>query len=150
LDVLVTLSETEDYQYLTPQDYSYDHTQDEDRMRSVNQYIYQNFADKISIKNIAGIANMTESSFCRYFKSRTLKSFTKFLNEIRISYACRLLNSSAYTVTDVCFQSGFTNLSYFNRQFKLIMKMSPQQYKIWKRDATKSPLKTVHSPDKRS
>ena len=148
LDVLMTLSETEEYQYLTPQDYSFDHTQDEDRMRSVNQYIYQNFAEKISNHDIATIANMTESSFCRYFKSRTLKSFTKFLNETRISYACRLLNSSANTVTDVCFQSGFTNLSYFNRQFKMIMKMSPQQYRIWKRDATKIPVTAIRQDGK--
>ena len=143
LDVLITLSESEGHRYLTSKDYFYDHTQDEDRMRCVNQYVYQNFAEKISIKDIAAIANMTESSFCRYFKTRTLKSFTRFLNEVRISYACRLLNNNAYSITDVCFESGFTNLSYFNRQFKQVMKMSPQQYKIWKRGAIKMTQKAT-------
>lgn len=136
LDVLTILSETEGYQYLTPKDYVYDHTQDEDRMHCVNRYVYQHFPEKISIRDIATIANMTESSFCRYFKTRTLKTFTKFLNEVRISYACKLLNNERYSVTDACFESGFTNLSYFNRQFKTVMKMSPKAYKNWKQNAT--------------
>ena len=136
LDVLTTLSEAEDYRYLTSKDYFYDHTQDEDRMHSVNRYVYQHFSEKISIREISMIANMTESSFCRYFKTRTLKSFTRFLNEIRISYSCKLLNNESYSVTDACFESGFTNLSYFNRQFKSVMKMSPKAYKNWKKNAT--------------
>ncbi len=138
--VLMELSETDDYQFLTPKEYSYDHTQDEARMHSVNQYVYENFAEKISIKQIAGVANMTESSFCRYFKSRTLKTFTRFLNEVRISYACKILNNDGYIITDACFESGFTNLSYFNRQFKTITRMSPRQYRNWKRDATNNIL----------
>jgi AraC-like DNA-binding protein len=142
LDVLTTLSETEDYRYLTSKDYVYDHTQDEDRMHSVNRYVYQHFSEKISIRDIAMIANMTESSFCRYFKTRTLKSFTKFLNEVRISYSCKLLNNDSYSVTDACFESGFTNLSYFNRQFKTVMKMSPRVYKNWKKNATTNTLQS--------
>lgn len=136
LEVLNTLSETKDYRYLTPKDYVYNHSGDENRMQEVNRYVYENFFEKISIKDIAGIANMTESSFCRYFKSRTLKSFTRFLNEVRISYACKLLNNDGYSVTDACFESGFTNLSYFNRQFKVVMKMPPKEYKKWKKKAT--------------
>jgi AraC-like DNA-binding protein len=105
-------------------------------MQAVNRYVYQNFFEKISIKDIAAIASMTESSFCRYFKSRTLKSFTRFLNEVRIAYACKLLNNSNYSITDACFESGFMNLSYFNRQFKAIMKMAPKEYRAWKNGAT--------------
>jgi AraC-like DNA-binding protein len=138
LEVLNTLSEAADYRYLTPKDYAFDHTLDEDRMHVVNRYVYEHFSEKISIRDIAMIANMTESSFCRYFKSRTLKSFTKFLNEVRISYACKLLNNDSYSVTDACFESGFTNLSYFNRQFKSVMKMAPKSYRNWKRDAVKN------------
>ncbi len=133
LEVLITLSETDDTQYMTSKDYAYDHTQDEDRMHTINQYVYSHFADKISIADIADVANMTETSFCRYFKTRTLKNFTRYLNEIRIAYACRLLSDVHYSVTHVCFESGFNNLSYFTRQFKAIMKMSPQQYQKWKR-----------------
>ena len=133
LEVLETLAESEAYDYMTHKNYGYDHTQDEERMRCINEYVYEHFAEKITIKDIASIANMTETSFCRYFKTRTLKSFTKFLNEIRISYACKLLSNTKYTVTAVCFESGFNELSYFTRQFKKIMKLAPQEYQKWKR-----------------
>ena len=133
LDVLETLAKSEAYEYMTHKNYGYDHTQDEERMRCINEYIYEHFTEKITIKNIASIANMTETSFCRYFKTRTLKNFTKFLNEIRISYACKLLSNTRYTVTAVCFESGFNELSYFTRQFKKIMKLAPQEYQKRKR-----------------
>lgn len=133
LDVLLTLSESEAYDFMTPKNYAYDHSQDEDRMRVINQYVYEHFKDKITIADIAGVANMTETSFCRYFKTRTLKSFTRFLNEVRIAYACKLLNNTNYSITDVCFESGFNHLSYFNRQFKSIMQMNPLQYQKWKK-----------------
>lgn len=132
LSILSTLGESEGYDLMTAKDYGYDHSQDEERMRSINEYVYQHFGDKITIKDVATVANMTETSFCRYFKTRTLKNFTLFLNEVRISYACRLLSNSNYSVTEVCFESGFNELSYFTRQFKKIMKISPQQYQKWK------------------
>jgi AraC-like DNA-binding protein len=135
LSILTTLGATKDYRYLTPKDYSYDHAFDEQRMQTINEYVYRNFKGPIRINDIATIANMTVTSFCRYFKSRTLKTFVRFLNEVRISYACRLLNNGNYTITDACFESGFNSLSYFNRQFKAIMKMAPRKYRNWKNEA---------------
>lgn len=137
LDILVSLSNTSDFNYLTPNDYNYDASFDEDRMLRINEYVFKNFKEPITIRNVAAISNMTETSFCRYFKSRTLKSFVHFLNEIRISYACKLLNNDNYSVTDACFESGFNSLSYFNRIFKSTMKMSPTRYKKWKHEAIK-------------
>jgi AraC-like DNA-binding protein len=134
LDILETLAESDAYDYMTHKNYGYDHTQDEDRMRCIHQYIYAHFTEKITVKDIAGVANMTETSFCRYFKTRTLKNFTRFVNEIRISYACKLLSNTNYTVTAVCFESGFNEVSYFTRQFKKIMKLSPQQYQKLKKN----------------
>ncbi len=136
LDVLATLSEQKAYDYLTPKDYSYEHTQDEVRLQSINEYVYKHFKEPISIAEIAEVVSMTETSFCRYFKNRTLKTFVRFLNEVRVSYASKLLNNDNYSITDACFESGFNSLSYFNRQFKSIMKMSPLQYKKWKHYAT--------------
>lgn len=134
LHILITLSESHDYEYLTSKGYRFDFSHDEERMRCINQYVFAHFADKITIKDVATVANMTETSFCRYFKTRTLKSFTQFLNEVRISYACKLLGNTDHSVTEVCFESGFNELSYFTRQFKKIMQFSPQQYKKWKKN----------------
>lgn len=132
LDLLITLSEAREFDLLVPATYCYDHTRDEERMSLVNQYVFEHYREEITVATIASIANMTETSFCRYFKSRTLKTFTRFLNEVRIAYASELLSGRDYSVTDVCFESGYNNLSYFNRQFKNIMKMSPRAFKQWK------------------
>ncbi|GAB3171793.1 AraC family transcriptional regulator [Telluribacter humicola] len=131
LHVLLTLSETVDYDYLTHQGYHFDHSRDEERMWQINQYVYRHFTERITIADVAAIANMSETAFCRYFKSRTLKHFTRYLNEIRIAYACKLLQKPNYTVTEACFEAGFNSLSYFNRQFKEIMQLSPQKYRQW-------------------
>ena len=133
LDVLLTLTDDDDYEFMTSKDYAYDHTQDEDRMRSINEYVYEHFKRPISITEIAEVASMTKTSFCRYFKTRTLKTFTRFLNEIRIAYSCRLLNDVNASITNVCYDSGFNDLSYFTTQFKMITKMSPNEYKKWKK-----------------
>lgn len=135
LDVLAVLSEQKAFSYLTPESYNYEDTPDETRMMDINKYVFDHFKEPISIQDVAKVANMTETSFCRYFKSRTLKPFVRFLNEVRISYACKLLNNDNYSITDACFESGYNSLSYFNRQFRSIMGMSPLQYKQWKQDA---------------
>jgi AraC-like DNA-binding protein len=72
---------------------------------------------------------MSEIAFCRYFKSRTGKPFFIFLNDIRIGYACRLLQESNRSIMEICYESGFNNLSHFNRQFKEHIKDTPQQYR---------------------
>lgn len=135
LDVLRILSEEKKFDFLTSDDYSLNHSFDEDRLKRINQYVFEKFREPIAISEIAKISNMTETSFCRYFKTRTLKTFTRFLNEVRISYACKLLNNEDCSISDACYESGFNSLSYFNRQFKSIMKMSPLHYKKWKRKA---------------
>ncbi len=137
LYVLSKLSATKEFTYLTSEDYINKRSYDEDRMQSINSYVFEHFKEPITIKEIAEVSNMTETSFCRYFKTRTLKTFVRFLNEVRVSYACRLLNNEKYSITDACFESGFNSLSYFNRQFKQITKMSPMQYRQWKTDITK-------------
>lgn len=138
LHLLTVLSETNSYEYLTNQDYYFDHSQDEEKMWQVNQYVYKHFREKITIADVAAVANMTETSFCRYFKSRTLKNFIRYLNEIRVAYACKCLQKSDYSVTDACFESGFNSLPYFTRQFKEIMGVSPQQFQKQKRKVLKA------------
>lgn len=131
LQNLLILADERAFDYLTTQDYYFDYSRDEERMWRINQYVYAHFSDKITIADVAGIANMTETAFCRYFKTRTLKNFTRFLNEVRIAYACKLLQKPNYTVTQTCFESGFNSLSYFNRQFREVMQVSPQEYRKW-------------------
>jgi len=98
------------------------------RMDKIHNYILQNFDKEIQIEKIAVIANMTVASLCRYFKKKTRKSVTEFINEVRIGYACKLLIDGKYTISNICYQCGYNNPSYFNRQFKKITQINPSQY----------------------
>ena len=71
---------------------------------------------------------MAPNAFCRYFKKRTKKSFTQYLNEIRIGHACKLLIEGNLQIATICYQSGFNTLTNFNRQFKSLMNMTPTDY----------------------
>jgi AraC-like DNA-binding protein len=128
LDILLMMSEIKEIEPLIPVDYHLIYQEDEERMNKIHQYVYKNFQQKISNRDVASIANMTEASFCRYFKSRTLKTFTFFLNEVRVAYACKMLLEKDNSVTDVCFASGYSSLPYFSKKFKDILGVSPQQY----------------------
>ena len=82
----------------------------------------------ISDEEIAEVANLSSNSFCRYFKNRTRKHFSHFLNEIRVEYACKLIKENQFQVTQVCYEAGFNNFPNFNNAFKKITGKTPLQY----------------------
>lgn len=99
------------------------------RVNTVYQYISDHYRDNLSLKAVAAQVNMSSSAFCRFFKKRTGKTFSRFLNELRIGYACKLLMESDDTATQICYNGGFNNFSYFSRQFKKITQLTPMKYK---------------------
>ncbi|MEG2061528.1 MAG: AraC family transcriptional regulator [Alistipes sp.] len=99
------------------------------RMNKVFKYITINYKENISLEDIAEIANMTPQAFCKYFKERTHKTFMEFVNEVRIGHACKLLYEDNFNIMQVCYESGFNNLSNFNRQFKKFTNLSPVEYR---------------------
>ncbi|AOM75905.1 AraC family transcriptional regulator [Pedobacter steynii] len=130
LSILDLLSETKEYKCLSSVGYTNPHNQkDVQRIDKIYNYVMNNFTQNISLDETAAMANMTTASFCKYFKGRTQKTFTHFVNEIRIGYACKLLYNDHLTVSQICFQSGFNNLTNFNRNFKRFIKVSPSDYK---------------------
>jgi len=100
-----------------------------DRMNRVYEYVMKNFKGKISLESVAIIANMTPTSFSRYFKSRVNKSFSNFLKEIRIDFACKLLNGEKMNIEQVGYECGFHTLSNFNKQFKRVTGKQPIRYR---------------------
>jgi AraC-like DNA-binding protein len=102
---------------------------DSERLNKVYKYVINNSQQEITLEKVASIASLSTSSFCRYFKRRTNKTFIKLLNEIRISHACRLLTEEDYPVAKICFICGYDNVSYFIRQFKGITGLTPLSYK---------------------
>ncbi|QEC42601.1 helix-turn-helix domain-containing protein [Pseudobacter ginsenosidimutans] len=128
--ILSNIAASNEYAVLsgTSIDQSYTRS-DTERISRVYAYIMENFTDEINLQDVAGVANMSLTAFCRYFKSVTNKTFSTFLLETRLNYACKLLLSDSFNITQVAFRAGFNNLSYFNRQFKKMKGISPLQYK---------------------
>jgi len=86
------------------------------------------YLKKIELDKVAEVANLHPSAFCRFFKQKTGKSLSRFVNDMRISYACRLLIEAKMSVSQICFESGFNNLSNFNRTFKKHTGFTPSDY----------------------
>jgi AraC-like DNA-binding protein len=98
------------------------------RMNQIYKYAINHFKNPISVDFVARQLNMTTSSFCRFFKERTNKSFMKYINELRVGYACRLLIEENATISEIAYESGFENISNFNKQFKKIKEITPSQF----------------------
>lgn len=129
LDVLFLLAKHKNYRLLASAGYVHTLNQAENRnLDEIYAYIFKNFKNPIHSKDVADVAHMNASAFSRFFKRVHRKTFTKYLNEIRVGYACKLLMEQKSNVSLVCYESGFNNISNFNRQFKSIMHMSPTEY----------------------
>ncbi|MBL7697301.1 MAG: AraC family transcriptional regulator [Chitinophagaceae bacterium] len=102
---------------------------DADKINAVFDYVLRNFEAEINLSEVAEIAHMSVSAFCKFFKSRTGKTFSHILNEIRIGHACKLFIEQGSSVSNVCYSSGYNSLSYFNRKFKAVTKFSPLEYR---------------------
>ena len=85
--------------------------------------------EEITLAEISDLVSMEIPSFCRYFKRVTGKTFTEFVNDFRVSYACKLLSDTSLSISEVCFDSGFNNSSHFNRLFKSITGKTPLAYR---------------------
>ncbi|MDP4285335.1 MAG: AraC family transcriptional regulator [Bacteroidota bacterium] len=130
LSILKILSETNDYQLITKTQSIYHSDEYEtERMNLVCNYTLSNYANAISLEEIANISNLTVTSFCRYFKLIAKKSYYNFLTEIRISHACRFLIEDKLTIDQIAYRCGFCNISNFYRQFKKVIGVTPLTYK---------------------
>jgi AraC-like DNA-binding protein len=130
LCILQDMAWTEEYDVLNADGYTFEvENTDNNRINVIYDYVQNNFKEVISLDEIAELANMTVPSFCRYFKRISGKKFTRFVNEIRIVHACKLLTEQQLSITNISFESGFNNISHFNRIFKDITKKSPSDYR---------------------
>jgi AraC-like DNA-binding protein len=101
----------------------------EHRMEKIHKFCRHNFTRKISLYEISSLAAMNPAAFCRYFRKNTGKTFVRFINELRVSYACDLLKKNDHTIAFIGTKSGFSNLSYFNRIFREVVGKSPSGYR---------------------
>ncbi|MFS4466687.1 AraC family transcriptional regulator [Maribacter sp. 2210JD10-5] len=129
LNILNTLAKHEKYELLCTKDFvdSFKENQNE-TLDKAYEYIFKNFSGSLRLEDVAKEVCMNPSAFSRFFKRVNQKSFSKYINEIRIGYACKLLIEHKNNISTICYESGFNNISNFNRQFRSIMNMSPKEY----------------------
>ncbi len=99
------------------------------KINKVYEYTVAHFREPITLHDVASLTNHSIAAFCRYFKSRTRKSYFQYLTEIRIAYACELLMVGDLDISQVCFACGFNNLSHFHKQFKRLVKSTPNEFR---------------------
>ena len=99
------------------------------RINKVCLFIQNNFQNKIYLKEVADLIYLTESNFCKFFKKATGKTYSDYVNEIRVNEASRLLFQSDKTISQISFECGFETLSYFNRVFLNKKGITPSVYR---------------------
>ncbi|MEY3321828.1 MAG: hypothetical protein RLZZ417_1411 [Bacteroidota bacterium] len=130
LKVLQMMASSEEYELLQVQGFSLEvNAQHLSRIESIYRYVDQNIGNEIHLEMAAEKVNLSIPAFCRYFKKLTGKTFSHFVNEVRIAQAASMLKEEHLSISDVCFSCGFNNLSYFNKQFKEISGLNPKAYR---------------------
>jgi len=99
------------------------------RIGLLHDYLMTHYREEIDLKKLAGLVNMAEGSLCRFFKMNVGTSIFEYLNKIKIDFACKLLMDPDIGIVDVCLDSGFNNLSHFNKQFRKNTGVAPSQYR---------------------
>lgn len=130
LEIIDLIADCKEYNLLSSPGYTnVNKGVDVDKIQIVYDYVMKNFKTKISLDEVSGLLNMTTTSFCRYFKPRANKTFSSFVNEIRIGHARKLLLEDNFNISEICYECGFGTLSNFNRQFKSVTNLRPLEYR---------------------
>lgn len=129
-EILGLLSESTDLTFVNNEAYVPVNDQAKnDRLSAVFEYVKENFNQDITLDEIAKIANLTPTSFCRMFKLKTKKSFVEYLNEIRVSNACKYLVGTDISISEIAYKCGYKTASNFNLLFKKLTGTTPKEYR---------------------
>ena len=130
LQILNRLAQSPNQRLLANSTFQHDNPAYTDiRIEKIHSYLIHNYNKKIKLEDAAKLLNMSPISFTRLIKQRTGKCFVDFLNEIRLGFATRLLIDSNKTISEVCFDCGFNNISNFNRIFKKKQGQTPTDFR---------------------
>lgn len=99
------------------------------RMEKILNYLIVHYKEDIDLNEISSLVAMNSSSFCRYFKEKSGKTFTEYILDLRIGQACKLLVESKMDVMQICLECGFNTITHFNRIFKRNTGFTPTEYK---------------------
>lgn len=101
---------------------------EQQRLQKIYHFIEANFQNDLDVNKVAQLCNLTTAAFCRYFKKATHYTFTDFVNQFRVNQSKKILLQDK-SVTEACYETGFSNLSHFNKTFKKIAGENPSEFK---------------------
>lgn len=99
------------------------------RIAAIHEYLMNNYREDVDLKCLAELVNMAEGSLCRFFRMNMGMTVFEYLNQLKVELACKLLMDRDLSILKVCLDSGFNNLSHFNKQFKKINGLPPSEYR---------------------
>ena len=124
------LSKTKEYTLLSSSGFMDPyHKEGNETIQKAIDYIFHNFHREINVKEMLDITNMSNTTFCNAFKKITRMTFKEYLINTRVGYACKLIVSYPFTISQVASNCGFENISNFNHQFKRIKGLTPSIYR---------------------
>lgn len=131
LDILQIVAESHEYEFLASPDLqNHINIKNSEKLNKIYKYMLNNYHENITLHDMAYVANLSTSAFCRYFKRITNKTFIQFLNEIRIGQACKILQEEENnSISQICYECGFNNVSYFINCFKKTTGLTPLEYR---------------------
>lgn len=129
LRILHTITISEDREFILPDHNSDNWTINSDKVIEVIKFIHENFDKRITLKEASDIACMTEQSFCRFFKSRTKKSFSQYVEDLRVAHAKKMLIEMDTPISDIAYSCGYKSSSHFCKVFKDHTGQTPNQFR---------------------
>jgi AraC-like DNA-binding protein len=128
LQSLQKMSTSSNYSKLT-QDFSSPDNNINPAIEKIIEYSFKHYLEPLTLEQVAAVAEMSIPTFCRFFKKNIKKTYFNFLQDLRISHACKLLTNTNKPVMDCCYESGYNSWAHFSKQFKQIKKITPSQYR---------------------
>ncbi|GAA4813297.1 AraC family transcriptional regulator [Litoribaculum gwangyangense] len=128
LSILYDLSNSRNQRLLSTYTAGKESFENSDKIKTVYDFVHENYSRKITLEEISNLVNMSEVSFNRFIKKRTGKTFVDYVNDVRIGYATMKLIEKDLSISEIAYECGFNNIANFNRVFKKLKKRTPSQY----------------------
>ncbi|ULC60773.1 AraC family transcriptional regulator [Flaviramulus sp. BrNp1-15] len=143
--ILEELALTKDFKLLSESDHEVSKYENSKKLKKVHDFVHKNYCNKISLTEISNLVNMSNSSFNRFIKDRTGKTFISYINDVRLIYASKFLIDSDFSISEICYKCGYNNIANFNRVFKKCKNKTPSEYRNTYRNIRKfTPDLQVH------
>jgi AraC-like DNA-binding protein len=129
IEILMLLAESRSLKAITGTPQIGYNEKESERMCKVFDWLTLNYSSAIKLADAAKIATMNENAFSRFFAKRTRKTFSTYVQEMRLQKAARLMVEDEMSITQICYDCGYNNISNFNRQFLNYFEMNPVNYR---------------------